>query len=127
MVTAKKEERREQLLDSSQLARQIVDIVEERKGTDIVLIDLRGFSPFTDYFVIATAENERQLRALLRAVEERLSEAGVEPHHIEGTPESGWILIDYVDVIVHLFGPEEREFYRLESVWANAPVVLRIQ
>lgn len=120
-------ERTEIVLNSSQLARQVVDIVEERKGSDIVLLDLRQFSPFTDYFVIATGENERQLRALLRAVEEHLSETGIEPHHIEGTPESGWILIDYVDVIVHLFSPKEREFYRLEEVWANAPVVLRIQ
>ncbi|MDQ7028290.1 MAG: ribosome silencing factor [Ardenticatenia bacterium] len=105
----------------------MIDVVEAHKGADIVLLDLRGISPLTDFFVIATGESERQLRALLRAVEEQLSRVGVEPHHIEGTPESGWILMDYLDVIIHLFSPVVRQFYRLEEMWEDAPIVLHIQ
>ncbi len=115
------------LLDPTELAHHVVNVVEERKGADIVLLDLRDVSPLADFFVIATGENERQLRAIVRAVEEHLSSLGVEPHHIEGSPESGWILMDYLDVIVHLFGPAERRFYRLEDVWEGASVILHIQ
>lgn len=119
---------REVRLDASELARTAVDAIEDRKGENIVVLDLRDLSPIADYFVIGTADNERQLRALMRAVDEAESKKhGLGARYIEGSPESGWILMDFNWVIVHLFGRSQREFYRLEQLWSDAPVVLRIQ
>lgn len=115
-------------LDASELAHTIVDAIEDRKGENIVMLDLRALSPIADYFVIATADNERQLRALMRAVDEAATKKHqLSARYIEGKPESGWILMDFSWVIVHLFGRSQRELYRLEQLWSDAPVVLRIQ
>ena len=84
------------------------------------MLDLRGLTTIADYFVICTAENERQLRAVLRALDEDLVAAGARNPRIEGSPETGWVLLDFNDVIVHLFSPEQREFYRLERLWKQA-------
>lgn len=114
--------------DAAAIARTAVDAAEDRKGSNIVLMDVRGHSPITDYFVIATGESDRQLRALAKAIEDRLREdLGAKPFHREGEPETGWILLDYVDVVIHLFSPEQREYYQLETLYENASVVLRIQ
>lgn len=113
--------------DGAEIARQIVEAVEDRKASDIVMLDIRSISTIADYFVLANGDSERQLRALLNAVENRLSEEGLEPHHVEGSPESGWILMDYLDVLVHLFSPAEREYYRLEQLWEDAQVIVHIQ
>nr|WP_290665238.1 ribosome silencing factor [Ardenticatena sp.] len=114
--------------DAAAIARTAVDAAEDRKGSNIVLIDVRGQSPITDYFVIATGESDRQLRALSKAIEDRLREdLGAKPFHREGEAETGWILLDYVDVVIHLFSPEQRAYYQLEALYENAPVVLRIQ
>lgn len=91
------------------------------------MLDLRKVTPIADYFVVATGDNERLLRALVRAVDEAAARNGVEPFHIEGEPESGWILMDYSDVVVHLFSPQARHFYRLEELYDDAPAVVRIQ
>jgi ribosome-associated protein len=115
-------------LDAVELARTIVDTLEDRKGENIVMLDLRQLSPIADYFVIATADNERQLRALVRNLDQAMADTyDMKARHIEGSPESGWILIDYNWVIVHLFSRAQREFYHLEKLWDDAPVVLRIQ
>ncbi len=79
-----------------------------------------------DYFVITTGTTERQLNALIDALVEGLHDEGVQPLRIEGSPESGWVLVDYGDVIVHLFAPERRSYYRLEQLWSGARVVVRI-
>ena len=105
-----------------------MNAIEERKGEDIVMLDLREVSPIADYFVIATSDNERMLRALIRSIDEVIAKNyQLDVQHVEGSPESGWVLLDYSWVIVHLFGRSQREFYRLEHLWADAPVVLRIQ
>ena len=105
-----------------------MDAIEDRKGENIVVLDLRELSPIADYFVIGTADNERQLRALMRAVDEAESKQhGLGARYIEGSPESGWVLMDFNWIIVHLFGRSQRDFYRLEQLWSDAPVVLRIQ
>lgn len=110
------------------MARTIVNAIEDRKGEDIVMLDLREVSPIADYFVIATSDNERMLRALMRNVDQEMAEKHNQTaRHIEGSPESGWVLLDFSWVIVHLFSRAQREFYRLEHLWADAPVVLRIQ
>lgn len=115
-------------LDAVELARTIVNAIEDRKGEDILMMDLRNLSPIADYFVIGTADNDRMLRAIVRAVDEEMSKQhNLAPRVIEGNPESGWVLMDFNWVIVHIFNRPQREKYRLENLWTDAPVVLRIQ
>lgn len=92
-----------------------------------MLLDLRDLTTIADYFVICTVDNERQLRAVLRAIDEDLVNAGAKSPRIEGSPETGWVLIDFVDVVVHLFSPEQREFYRLERLWRQAQPIVVVQ
>ena len=97
-------------------------------GEDIVLLDLGDISLFTDFFVICNGTSERQVRALAEGVREATKqEFGVFPHHVEGEPFSGWVLLDYVDVVVHILSPELRAFYDLEGLWNEAKVLLRMQ
>jgi ribosome-associated protein len=109
------------------LARRAVAIAEDKQASEIILLDLRGLTTFADYFVICTAANERQLRAVLKAIDEELVSAGAPNPRIEGSPETGWILLDFEDVIVHLFAPEQREFYRLERLWRQAQPIVVVQ
>ena len=109
------------------MARRAVAILEDRQAHDIVLLDLRNSTTIADYFVIATADSERQLRAVLRALDEELVEAGARNPRIEGSAETGWVLLDFNDVIVHLFSPEQREFYRLERLWKQAQPIVVVQ
>lgn len=88
---------------------------------------IRELTTIADYFVICTADNERQLRAIVRDIDEGLSGQGNNPLRIEGTPESGWVLMDYSDIIVHVFGKQERAFYSLDKLWSSAQPVLVIQ
>ena len=105
----------------------MVDMASEKLATDIVMLDMRSPFSFTDYFVILTGETRRQIRALLDDIEQTMEEAGMYLHHIEGTADGGWVLLDYGDLVVHVFGPEEREFYQIESLWSHAPVLFRVQ
>jgi len=90
------------------------------------MLDLRQLAAFADYFVIMSAESSRQVQALEEDITQALEEAGVTQFHREGTHTSGWVLLDFSDVIVHIFGPEEREFYGLEQLWSKAPQVVRV-
>lgn len=92
-----------------------------------MLLDIRDVASFADYFVIASAETERQTQAILEAVDDAMQADGVKPLGREGEPGSGWVLLDYGDVIVHLFAPAEREYYDLEGLWHAATPVVRIQ
>jgi ribosome-associated protein len=92
-----------------------------------VLLDARNVCSFADYFVICAGDTERQIRTIYDEIEHSLKREGVLPHHHEGTIDSGWLLIDYVDVIVHIFGALEREYYQLDELWSEAKPVLRIQ
>ncbi len=114
------------LLDSLALARQITDWVAEAKAEDIVLLDVRRATYLADYFVVCTALSERQIAALSERVQEQAGELGIRPDHVEGTPDSGWLLIDYGDVILHLFSPALRDFYHLERVWSDATTVVHV-
>ena len=91
------------------------------------VFDIHQLTPIADFFVICSGENERQLRAISRAVIDDLSTQGFRPNQIEGEADAGWILVDFGDVIVHIFDAELRSFYHLEERWAEAPVVLSIQ
>jgi ribosome-associated protein len=110
------------------LARQIVDTLSDHKGEDILLLDLCGLTLLTDYFVLCTGTSERQLRALANSIREAVKRTQeVIPRHVEGKPSSGWVLMDYGVVVVHLFAPELRVFYDLEDLWQEGRVVVRIQ
>lgn len=110
------------------MAHKIVDLVDEKQAADIVLLDLRKVSVLADYFVICTSESNRQSQAILDAVAMGLKQAGVLPlRGPEGSPEAGWTLLDYTDVVVHVFDAPTRAFYRLEELWKDAQVVLRMQ
>ena len=90
------------------------------------MLDLRQIASFADYVVIMSAESSRQIQALEEDLTQALKDAQVRRFHREGTPTSGWVLLDFSDVIVHIFGPAEREFYTLERLWSAAPQVVRV-
>jgi len=107
--------------DAAHLARACARIADEKKARDILILDLRGLTYVTDFFVIATAGNPRQLRAIGNAVAQETHQRSIRPIGIQGTEESGWVLHDYGDVVVHLFDPERRKLYDLELLWGDAP------
>ena len=107
-------------------ARYAADVASDKLASDIVMLDIGEVSDFADYFVIITVESTRQMRALVEDLEHALEEKGGVRHHREGTPESGWMLLDFGDVVIHVFGAEERQFYDLESAWAEATELVRI-
>jgi ribosome-associated protein len=114
-------------LNPTELAHKVVGLAEEKAAEEIVLLDLRQVSIIADYFVICSATTERQTKAILDSLTEELKKEGVRPLHVEGTTRSGWILIDYADVIVHIFTPDQRTFYQLEELWQHAAMVVKIQ
>jgi ribosome-associated protein len=97
-----------------------IDAAHDRKAIDLIVLDLRPASGFTDYFVIMTGQNTRQIQAISDAIQEALGATGVKPAHIEGGDRAGWILLDFFDFIVHIFSPESRAFYALERLWGSA-------
>jgi ribosome-associated protein len=105
----------------------MVDAATDKKAQDIILLDVRKVSSLADYFVICSATVDRQIRAVAEAVEEALDAVNVPPYKREGTPADGWVLLDYGDVILHIFSTEQRGFYRLEQLWEQAQVVVRVQ
>ncbi len=110
--------------DAAELAERIAAIASDKKAIDIRVIDLRGIVSYTDFFVICSGNTERQAKAVHDAIYEELKKGGDErplPRRTEGARESRWILLDYWDVIVHIFTPEAREYYRLEHLWGEAP------
>ncbi|MGD2120200.1 MAG: ribosome silencing factor [Gemmatimonadota bacterium] len=92
-----------------------------RKAQDVVALDLRGVSSATDYFVLATGNSDIQVRAIAEHVLEELAQEGVKPLHVEGLDRARWVLLDFVDFVVHVFHPLARDFYQLELLWGDAP------
>jgi len=109
-------------LESAELSRLAAAGALDRKATDIVILDLRKLTIMCDYFVIGTARNSLHAKAVAEGIEEKLRDAGRRPGHIEGMYGAGWVLMDYGDVIVHVFLNSERNFYDLERLWADAKV-----
>jgi ribosome-associated protein len=107
---------------NTELAR-VVDALLDRKAVDPVILDLRGLTAATDYFVIVSGTSAAHVRGMAEHLVTALAPAGVEPHHVEGLAQGRWVLLDYVDFVVHVFHPELREFYQLERLWGDAPVV----
>ena len=115
------------VLDSLELARRIVDVIADKRGEDILLLDIREVSILADYFVIGSATSKRQTKALVNSIVDRAkADFDVKPWRVEGEPDSGWVLMDYGDVVVHLFAPEARNYYDLEGFWADARVIVRM-
>ena len=109
------------------LALRVADILSDTPAADTRVLDISNLSPVADYFVICSGENERQLRAISREVLDQLAAHGMRPERTEGTASSGWILVDFGDVIVHIFDVDQRAFYRIEELWSEAPTLLAIQ
>ncbi len=120
------DEEKEGELETLEMARRIADVLADRLAEDITVLDLQGTTIIADYFVICTGTSDRQLRAFVEALSEELGKEGISPRRVEGSPESGWVLVDFGGVIVHLFSPDRRSFYRLEQLWSGARVVVRI-
>jgi ribosome-associated protein len=112
-------------LDPETLAHRAVDVLSDRQALDIALIDVSRTATFTDYFVIATAQSPLQFSALAEYLEKDLKPQGHDLRHREGTAKSGWMLLDFGDLIVHIFSPDQRAFYRLEELWGRTNPVVR--
>lgn len=110
-------------LTPTQLAHQVAHLLEDKKASQVRIVDLRNLSPVTDFFVIGSGTSTTQVRAMADHVEEKLGQLGVARHHTEGYLGGRWILIDYGDVVVHIFHEEERDYYSLERLWGDAPVI----
>jgi ribosome-associated protein len=109
-------------LSPEQMAVEIAELASDRKALDIVQLDLRGMIGYADYFVICTGRTDRQTRAIHDAIHQGLkTDHGLLPRRVEGVSEARWILLDYLDVVVHIFTPETRDYYRLEQLWGEAP------
>lgn len=109
-------------IEPSEIARRIVDVLSDRQAEDVVMLDIHTVASFADYFVIATALNQRHMTALLSAFDKDLPNEGIKPLRREGEATSGWVLVDFGAVIVHVFTPEDRVFYDLEGLWSRAGV-----
>jgi ribosome-associated protein len=109
------------------VARRVVEIASDKQAADIVLLDVRDIVSFTDYFVICSGQSQRQINAIYDEIVHSLKKEGILPRHREGTVASGWLLLDYGDVIVHIFAPTERNYYQLDELWHQAKPVVRIQ
>jgi ribosome-associated protein len=116
------------VIEAVDLARAIVDIIADKKGEDIVLLDIREQTLIADFFVICSGTSERQLKAIIDGVTDELRKSHeVKPRYVEGDSSSGWVLLDYSDVIIHAFSPEARAYYDLEGFWHGAAVLLKMQ
>ena len=109
------------------LAHKIVDLAADRQAVDVVLLDIREIAAFADYFVVCSGTSERQIKAIVDTVLDTLEHDVFNAANVEGTPGSGWVLFDFGSVILHVFAPAEREYYRLERLWSEAQTVVRVQ
>jgi len=111
------------LPSGEEIARRSRELLDEKLARDIVILDLRGLSTITDYFVICTGESHRQIKTLAAQCMERFEQDGLKATHVEGLDENRWVVLDYIVAIVHIFDAETRELYALERLWGDAPRV----
>lgn len=103
-----------------EMALRIAEAAEERRAQELAILDMRGLMTICDYFVICSGRSRQHVDAIGEEIEDQMSAAGIEPRHVEGIPDSSWVILDYLDVVVHIFEPEAREFYNLEGLWHDA-------
>jgi len=109
------------------MARRIVEVIADKKGEDVLLLDIRDISILADCFVIGSTTSERQAQAIVEGVKQEIKQAfDVRPLHVEGEASSGWVLMDYGSVVVHLFTPQMRAYYDLEGLWRDGKIVVRM-
>lgn len=108
-------------MNSTELAHKISDTIFTKKGFNVLVIDLKKLVTFTDYFVVCSADSDTQVKAIADEVDKILSDDGIKCWHKEGLKALSWVLLDYVDVVVHIFKKDAREFYNLEKLWGDAP------
>lgn len=114
-------------LDTLELARHIVETIADKKGENVLLLDIQNISILADYFVIGSTTSERQAKAIVAEIKQEMKQTfDVRPLHIEGEPDSGWVLMDYGDVVVHLLTQEMRDYYDLEDLWQDGRTVVRM-
>lgn len=106
-----------------ELVGRVVEALDDLKATDVKALDLRNLSNASDYFLIASGNSDQHVRSIGRHVLEELEKQGYEAHHIEGLESGQWVLLDFVDVVVHVFHPTVRDYYQLERLWADAPEI----
>ena len=106
-------------MNAKEIAKLAIEALEDKKAEEIKIIDISNISTIADYFIIATGANTNQIQAMVDAVDEALTKAGHSPRQIEGNRNSTWILMDYRDIIVHIFSKEDRLFYDLEKIWTD--------
>ncbi|MBK7630683.1 MAG: ribosome silencing factor [Ignavibacteriales bacterium] len=110
-------------MDSKLFAEKIADLIFNKKGYDVKILDLRHVATFSDFFVICSADSDTQVKAIADEVDKSLRDEGIKCWHKEGYTALTWILLDYVDVVVHVFKKDAREFYNIEKLWGDAPTV----
>jgi ribosome-associated protein len=110
-------------MEGRKIAAFAARMADEKKGTDIIIYDLRGLTDITDYFVVTTAHSKSQIRAILESIARELKMVGVRKLGQEGNEGGQWVLLDYGDCVIHIFTPALREYYGLESLWGDAPKV----
>jgi ribosome-associated protein len=113
--------------DAQSIARAIVDVAVDKKASDVTLMEIGKVTTLADFFVLATGNSDRQIGAIASGIRDRMKEVGVHLFQQEGEPSEGWVLLDYGQVVVHVFAEEQRQYYDLERRWIDAPVLLRIQ
>lgn len=110
-------------MNTKQFAGNIASLMFNKKGYDVIILDLRKLASFADFFVICSADSDTQVKAIADEVEKNLNDAGIKCWHKEGYLALSWVLLDYVDVVVHIFKKEAREFYNIEKLWGDAPLI----
>lgn len=117
----------ERVLEAIEVARRAVEVASDKQADNIVMLETRQVCSFADYFVICSGDSVRQIEAIWQEIRETLKREGMAPYHSEGAADSGWILLDLGEVIVHIFSPSQRDYYQLDDLWANATPIIRIQ
>lgn len=110
-------------MTANEMAKLVVEALEDRKAEDVTVIDIHEISPIADFFVVANGTNQNQLQAMRDSVDEAMYKNGIHAKQVEGNQNSTWILMDYEDIIVHIFSKEDRLFYDLERIWRDGKII----
>ncbi len=114
-------------LDIASIARNAIELASDKQAQNIVLLDVKDISSFTDYMIMLSGSSTRQVQSLGNDIAEKIKKDGLRLHHQEGSSNSGWVLLDFGDIVVNVFSEEQRNFYKLEEVWRTGRELIRIQ